>query len=163
MELTSLSLFLIKTFGYLGILGAGIISSATIFFPIPLYLIIFFSTSLGLNPLAVGLLAGLGNAVGELTGYFVGLGGTTFVEERKKKTPKFYFKFLRFFENYGFIVIFLAAFLPFPFDIVGMMSGAAKYDLKKFFIATFLGKSLKCLLIAYAGHFVLPAALSWLS
>ena len=60
-------------------------------------------------------------------------------------------------------MIFLAALFPFPFDIVGMMSGAAKYSLKKFFIATFLGKCLKCLLIAYAGYFVLPLTLSWLS
>ena len=159
-DFVSFGIFLVKSFSYAGIFLASFLSTSTIFFPFPLYLIIFFSASLGLNTLIVGLLSGLGSSLGELTGYFVGVGGGKLIENIKPS--KFVKRIVKYFDKYGFLVIFLAALLPFPFDIVGIMSGVAKYDIKKFLAATFLGKTIKSLLIAYAGYLVLPIVTSWL-
>lgn len=151
-------------FSYLAVFVVSMISTSTIFLPFPLYVIIFFAAGLGMHPFLVGLLAGLGSAVGELSGYFIGLGGR-YATERKvekkikaqeKKVPKLVKRFEGLFVKYGFWVIILAAALPFPFDFIGILSGASKYNINKFFVATAIGKIIKCLMIAYAGYLAIP-------
>jgi membrane protein DedA with SNARE-associated domain len=139
---------LLKSFGYFGIFLVSLISTSTIFLPAPLYLIIVLSSSLGMNPILIAFFSGLGMALGELTSYFIGLGGNKLIEEKHEKIIK---KFSNFFKRYGFIAISLAAFLPFPFDIVGICAGIGKYEIKKFLLATFIGKFFKALLLAFLG------------
>jgi len=141
---------LIKSLGYLGIFIVSLISTSTLFLPFPLYSIISVSTFLGMNPLLVSFISGLGMTIGEFTGYLVGSGSERLISKKHKKLIK---KFEKFFKKFGFLTISLAAFLPFPFDIVGILAGMGKYNIKKFFLATFVGKFLKALLIAYAGFF----------
>jgi membrane-associated protein len=155
---------LIVNFSYVAVFAISVLSSSTIFLPFPVYLVIFFASGLGLNPAIVGILAGLGSAIGEISGYLVGLGGMYIAKEegvekavkKKRLFSKFVKKFESLFERFGFWIIILTAFLPFPFDVIGMLSGATKYDMKKFLIATSIGKIAKCLLIAYAGYFAIP-------
>jgi membrane protein DedA with SNARE-associated domain len=79
-------------------------------------------------------------------------------EEKKKTFSGYLLKFGKVFKKYGFATIIVASFLPFPFDIVGILSGIGKYDIKKFFIGTAIGKTLRMLLIAYSGHLLIPYA-----
>jgi undecaprenyl-diphosphatase len=141
-------LFLVKPLGYIGIFLVSLISTSTLFLPVPLYLIIVASSALGMNPILVAFFSGLGMATGELTGYFIGLGGNLLMIKKHKKSIR---KFERFFKKFGFVAIFLAAFLPFPFDIVGISAGIGRYEIKKFLLATFLGKFLKALMLAFTG------------
>jgi membrane protein DedA with SNARE-associated domain len=141
-------LFFIKLLGYIGVFLVSAISTSTIFLPAPLYLIIVASSGLGMNPVLVAFFSGLGMAVGELTGYFIGLGGNLLMIKKHKKSIE---KFGKFFKKYGFIAISIAAFLPFPFDIVGISAGIGRYDIKKFLLATFIGKFLKALIFAFVG------------
>ncbi|HKZ45422.1 MAG TPA: VTT domain-containing protein [archaeon] len=157
---------LIVQFSYLAIFGISAIGTSTLFIPFPIDTIIIFAASgLGLHPLIVGISAGLGAAVGELTGYFIGAGGRFVIEEKKTKR-KLIGNFVSFmtglFKKYGEWVIPIAAFLPFPFDIVGILCGMSKYDMKKFFIATLIGKIARSILIAYVGYFVIPLFAGWL-
>ena len=147
---------LIVNFSYLGIFVASLISTSTIFLPFPLYAIVFLAVGLGLNPLVTAVVAGAGSAIGELTGYFLGEGGRVVIEQKKHKRSKLIGKFIKFFEKYGFATILATSFLPFPFDFVGILSGMSNYDLKKFLLATFIGKTGKILLISYAGYLVGP-------
>jgi len=147
---------LIIQLSYLGLFLAGLISSSSIFVGIPpLYVIVFFSQALHLNPVIASIAAGTGSAIGELTGYLVGLGGSVLI---KKKTKPL----VRFFKKYGFAAIAVTAFLPFPFDVVGILSGLSKYDVKKFLLATAIGKIAKCLLIAYTGSLITSYLSAWL-
>lgn len=152
---------LIVQFSYIGIFFISVISTSTLFVPFPAYTIIFFATGLGLDPLFTGLVSGIGSAVGELTGYLVGASGRYVIEKKKidsvvGKTVAF---FTKAFGRCGFWVILLVAFLPLPFDIIGTLAGVGKYDIKKFYVATMIGKIGKCMFIAYAGHFILPSIL----
>lgn len=147
---------LIINFSYLAVFGLSIIGTSTIFIPFPIYVIIFFAAGLGLNPLIVGVVAGLGSATGELTGYLIGIGGRHVIEEKKEKTPKMVRFFTKLFKRFGFLVIAVTSFLPFPFDFIGILSGVSNYDIKKFYIAVTLGKIAKCVLIAYAGYISVP-------
>ena len=87
-------------------------------------------------------------ALGELTSYFIGLGGNNLMKEKYKKAVK---RFEKFFKKYGFISIVVTAFIPFPFDIVGISAGIARYDIKKFLLAVFIGRFFKALLLALLG------------
>lgn len=154
---------LILQFSYLAVFIVSIISTSTIFVPFPIYVIIFFAAGLGLHPFMVGVFAGLGSAIGEMFGYLIGIGGRYVAEEKvvlektkKKRTSKFVRKFEKLFKSYGFWVIMITSFLPFPFDFIGILSGASKYDIKKFYIGVSVGKIAKCLLIAYAGYLTIP-------
>ncbi|MCC5994504.1 MAG: VTT domain-containing protein [Candidatus Aenigmarchaeota archaeon] len=140
--------FLLKSFGYLGIFFISLISASTVFLPTPLYLVIFLSSIYGMNPVLIAFFSGLGMTFGELTSYFIGLGGSKLLEKKHKKSIK---KFENFFKKYGFLAISITAFLPFPFDIVGISAGIGKYEVKKFLIATFIGKFFKAFLLALIG------------
>jgi len=141
--------FLLKSFGYFGIFLVSLISASTIFLPLPLYLIIVAASAIGMNPFLVALSSAIGMAVGELTSYFIGLGGNKLLEKRHKKGMK---NFERFFKKYGFVAIVITAFIPFPFDIVGISAGLGRYEIKKFLLAVFVGRFFKAILLALLGY-----------
>jgi membrane protein DedA with SNARE-associated domain len=155
----------ILEFSYLAVFLVSLIGTSTLFIPFPFDSIIVFAASgLGLNPVLVGVFAGLGAATGELSGYFVGAGGRVVIGDRKPRY-KFLEKFIDFFtslfKKYGLWIIPIFAFLPFPFDIVGILCGMAKYDVKKFWAAVATGRILRAIMIAYLGHMILPSFTQW--
>ena len=158
---------LVTAFGYLGVFIASILGSATVILPMPLFLLIFFAGSI-LNPFLVGIIAGVGSAIGELVAYAVGFGGRKIVDKKKVKLKKQGLgKWFRrgqawMHKRGGFLVIFLFAATPLPDDVIGIICGSIKYDLKKFFIATLLGKILLSLGIAYAGYYSMGWVLGYI-
>ena len=148
----------VAQFSYLGVFLLSIASTSTIFFPLPLYAVEFLIAGLGLNPLLLGISAGIGSGIGELTGYFVGVGGRQVLGPKIHRELKKWMAFKELFKKYGFFVIILTALLPFPFDIIGILSGVGNYDIKKFLLATIIGKTIKTTAIAYAGFIAIPYA-----
>jgi membrane protein YqaA with SNARE-associated domain len=146
---------LVHAFGYLGVFLSALIGSASIILPVPSFIFVVAAGSV-LNPLAVGIIAGAGAALGELIGYFLGVGirlGKKKLAKNKKegrweKTIKSWFS-----RKLGFFVIVVFAATPLPDDIVGIFCGFAKYDIKKYFIAVLIGKLILCLALAYSGYF----------
>ncbi len=132
--------------GYPGIFLISLISSATVFLPLPGFAVVF-AMGAYLNPVLVGIAAGVGSGIGEITGYLAGYAGHDAVgRTRAYKSHK------RQIEKYGAPAIFALAFLPNPvFDLAGVASGAVKMKWWKFLAATILGKTLRYILVAYAG------------
>ena len=140
-------------FGYLGIFLASLIGSASILLPLPASLITFTFGAI-LNPLIVGIVAGTGSAIGELTSYFVGAAGGKIVKKKKHDNKKLFMNIKkRFSRKPGFLLIVLFAVTPFVFDIMGIFCGIIRYDIKKFFLGTLIGKILLNIAIAYAGFY----------
>ncbi len=152
---------LLQTYGYLGIFAASLISSASVVLPVPFFIIIPIAVQF-LDPLLVGIAAGIGAAIGELTSYLVGVGGNRVASWKKKKgIGKLIEKAEEWYETHGgFFVTFIFAVLPLPFDFVGILCGMMKYDVKKYFIATLLGKLLKYVFLAYAAFYGINFILS---
>lgn len=140
--------------GYLGIFGISILGTATIFFIIPIDAVIFTSGGY-LNPVLAGLIAGLGSAIGELSAYYVGRAGRKIIELKGKRS-KVFSKAEKMFHKYGFWTIPIFAFSPLPMDIIGLVCGGAKYNVKKFLIGTIMGKIPRALILAIAGGYAAP-------
>jgi len=133
-------------YGYLGIFLLSILGNSTIIIPAPVFLTALIGGSV-FNPLLVGVISALGATIGELTGYFAGYGSKVLVKEGKISK-----RIDQWMKKGGFLTIFVLAAIPNPFfDLAGITAGFINYPLKKFSLATFLGKTIKFVLIAVAG------------
>ena len=135
--------------GYLGVFIINLLSSATLFVPAPGFIAV---AALGgvLNPWLVGIAAGAGASLGETTGYLAGIGGKAVLEDRP-----IYQRLHRWIERYGPFAIFVMAALPNPlFDIGGLIAGMMGMPIWQFVLATFLGKSVRFIVIAIGGSLV---------
>ena len=57
-----------------------------------------------------------------------------------------------FMKKNGFLTIFILAIIPNPFfDLAGVFAGFTGYPLKRFILATILGKTIKFVLLALLG------------
>jgi membrane protein YqaA with SNARE-associated domain len=128
----------VGNWGYLGVFVVTFIATASFILPIP-YLLIVARAGMYLNPMVLTLVAGLAGALGELTGYIVGVSGRDLIAR-----GKWYEKANHLMVTYGFWCVAFFAFVPNPFfDAIGFAAGVLRYPLWKFVLACFLGKSLK--------------------
>jgi membrane protein YqaA with SNARE-associated domain len=139
-------------FGYLGAFVISLLGSATILVPVPGWAVVG-ALSKTLDPLLLGVLAGAGSAIGELTAYLFGNGFAQIVLEKRKKDFEKYGQMIR--EN-DFWAIFVLSFLPNPlFDVAGLAAGAAKVHWARFLLFCALGRVLRFILFGYAGSLIL--------
>lgn len=137
-------------YGYLGVFIISALSSATLFIPAPGWAVVIAMSTI-LNPIYVGLVAGIGSAFGELTGYMVGDGALD-ITGRKK-----YEKFLVWMQKNDTIAILVFSFLPNPFfDIAGIAAGAAKVPVWRYVLFCAIGRSLRYVLLAWLTVQFLP-------
>lgn len=144
----------LAAFGYPGVAILMFLTSSTIVLPAPGFAaVLVFGTVW--NPLLVGIAAGLGAATGELTGYLLGVGGSTMLDVKHGKNWAMISSWL---EKRGAIAILLLAATPNPFfDIGGMVAGSVGYPLRNFWFYCFVGKTIKYVALAYLSS----GAASW--
>ena len=140
--------------GYPGVFFLSFLGSVSMVLPIP-GLISACGLSVILNPFAIGVLSGVGETLGELSGYAVGYGGGSIVEKRR-----LYQRVKTWMERRGVLVLFLVSAIPNPiFDVVGIAAGAVRFPLQQFLATVLAGKLVKGLLVAYTcfyGYSQLP-------
>ncbi len=138
----------LQAHGYLGAFIISVLGSLIPFLPVP-YLIPIVLMSKVLDPLILGIAAGVGGALGKITSYMLGRFGRRFLsEERRKKTATLG----KAIEKYGVIAVFLFALTPLPDDVVYIPVGLTELSLVKFMIANMLGKIVLSWIVAYAGR-----------
>jgi membrane protein YqaA with SNARE-associated domain len=138
----------LAAYGYPGIFLLSILANATIVLPAP-GLALVFAFAGKLSWVGVGLAAGAGATLGELSGYLTGFSGQAIIENKG-----LYQRLEGYMKRYGPLTITLLAFLPLPiFDLAGVAAGAGRMHVLKFLGWCFLGKLPKMLLIAYAGAY----------
>jgi len=150
MDFVSLAAGLSGPFGYVVLFFLVLALSASLFLPVPVFAVIVAAASV-LDPFWVGVIAGIGSAIGELSGYFIGVGGEK-VLERKEKEGAIYKKSKEVFKKYGFWGIVAVTIFPLTLiDFMGLIAGALRYGWKKFLLAAIIGKIPRYLIVAYAG------------
>ena len=135
-------------FGYLGVFMISFIGSASVIFPVPYTIVIFFLGGV-LDPLFVAISGGLGSALGEFSGYVLGYYGRKIVSEERRRKMDY---MLRIFEKHGPITIFLFALTPLPDDLLFIPLGVMRYPFFRAFIPGLLGKILMTFILAYSGQ-----------
>ena len=175
-----------RRYGYWGALFISVLGGITIV-PAPSFLVIF---TLGhvLDPLRIGAISGIGEAVGGITVYLTGAGGKNiwsrfyskdqFVYDEvnasfQRITPQpkgFRAKYQQFYhwvekqmQRRGSIAIFAsAAVIMGPYYPVGLAAGSLRIGLKKFFLLSWAGKTVKGMAVAFAGYFGLQVLTNWI-
>jgi len=132
--------------GYPGIFLVSLLANATIVLPAPSIFLVF-SMGGALPFYWVGLSAGVGEALGELTGYTLGVSGRAVIEKRET-----YERLRRWMQRRGALTVFVLSTIPNPIvDLAGIAAGSLRYPLWRFLLFCWLGKTIKSLAIAWAG------------
>lgn len=143
----------LSSLGYLGAFLMAWIGSTTVLLPIP-HLAFTFTMGSVLVPWWIGLCAGFGDSLGELWGYVAGYAVEDLVD-RWKVYPRIEGWVLK----HGMLTIFLMGVVPMPlFDMAGMAAGATGMPVWKFYLATLSGKTIKAIVMAWAGYY----GIAWL-
>ncbi|MFH2106680.1 MAG: VTT domain-containing protein [Candidatus Micrarchaeota archaeon] len=141
-----------EQFGYAGVFIVSMLSSATLFIPAPGWAIVIAMAGV-LNPYIVGIVAGIGSALGETTGYIAGSGAEKMIHDEKLKKHR---KYLEMIKKNDIPAIFILAFIPNPlFDIAGIAAGGLGISLPRFLFSCALGRIARYILLAYLGTFAL--------
>jgi uncharacterized membrane protein YdjX (TVP38/TMEM64 family) len=135
-------------FGYPGIFLIALFANATILLPAPGVAIIYAMGAI-FNPLGVGLAAGTGGAIGELSGYLAGFSGQSVIER-----TDVYDRITPWVKKYGGWAILVLSAIPNPFfDVAGIAAGIVKMPIHTFLVFTWIGQLIKMLTFALAGKY----------
>ena len=143
-------------YGYLGVFVISLAGAMSIIVPVPDTIVVFTLAGLKIGggwvfaPLLIALAATLGGAIGEVSGYLLGLSSKKVITGKYKKNVDF---LVKLFNKFGAIAIFAFALTPLPDDIVFIPLGASRYNPLKAFTAGLSGKLLLSLAVAYGGRF----------
>jgi membrane protein YqaA with SNARE-associated domain len=130
-------------FGLLVLFGLAALSTATLILPAPGLALTAIAGSAG-DPIVVGVVAGLGQAVGELTGYAAGWSGRSLLPNNPATA-----RLSGWLSRRGVIVVFVLAVVPNPlFDVAGILAGAMRMPIGHYLAAAALGKIVKNVIIA---------------
>jgi membrane protein YqaA with SNARE-associated domain len=136
-----------ERYGYPGIFVLSLLSSATIIVPAPGLAVVSMMGSV-LNPFAVGLCAGAGDALGELTGYLAGYSGRAIIEDQAQ-----YERVVKWTRKFGLWVILVLSIIPNPlFDLAGIAAGTLKIPVRHFLMVCWIGKTVKTIVFALGGR-----------
>lgn len=176
MAMVGLSVFLVYNWkyvvrlehhGYAGLFLISLLAGSPVPVPTPSTVLTFTLGSL-LNPLFVGLAAGLGNTIGNASIYYTGRAGLKFFADFNKpggRISRFLggrsiSKILNSRSPGELAIVFSLYLYPIPVATPMILAmGAARYSFSTFLIVCCVGKIVQGLLFAYLGHFGLGSLL----
>ena len=145
---------------YASVFGISLLANMTIIAPVPFAVAIMIAAARDFNPVLVALSAATGGTIGELSGYYAGrLGKKIAISDGifGQKTVE------RWIKKYGIWAVTVMAFQPIiPFDVGGLVAGAAGMPIRKFLPALWVGKFPKYVILTYAGLGVINFLPKWL-
>ena len=138
--------------GYLGLTIVSFFGSLVPFVPIPSFVLVA-TMAVGdqFDIHALALIAAVTSTVAKQIIFYVSYGGRKIISEKTKKRMK---PFQKLVKRYGGSAAFFAAATPIPDDLVYIPLGLAKYNPKRFFIATLLGKVVLYYVIVLISHYM---------
>jgi uncharacterized membrane protein YdjX (TVP38/TMEM64 family) len=147
----------LQGYGYTGAFVISVLLNATIIIPVSAMAIISSMGAVLSSPLLVGLVGGIGAGIGEMTGYIAGRSGRDLLAK-----SKMYNRVEGWVKRWGWIAIFVLSIFPLFFDVVGIIAGAMRMPVWKFFLACWLGRTISYVVVAYLGS-VIFQAIPWMS
>ena len=156
--------------GYFGLFLISLLAGSPIPIPTPSMILTFTLGSL-LNPVLVGTVSGLGNAIGYALIYLTGRGGLQFLPNFDVSNSGIgrFLKKIRMSRmldspnRTGVVAVFLLSIYPNPvFTPMVLGMGATRFSFMKFFLPCWAGKTVMTMLLAFLGYFGLRSLLHFL-
>ena len=119
-------------------LGFSAFISATLF-PMGSEALFLYDLHIGLNPAILLLSATIGNVLGSVLSYYLGLKGEDYLVEKKLLKAQQVKKYKVAFEQYGGYLLLLS-WLPLIGDVFPFMAGILHYNVKKFVLLVTIAK-----------------------
>jgi membrane protein YqaA with SNARE-associated domain len=121
--------------------------SATLF-PLGSEALLIYDIKQGYNLYLLIFIATLGNSLGAVINYFLGLKGEEYLVKKNLIKEKYIIKSKYYFDKYGgFSLLF--SWLPIIGDPITFIAGTLKYDFKKFLILVVIAKFSRYLFLAW--------------
>lgn len=120
--------------------------SATLF-PLGSEALLVYDIKQGYNIYFLLLFATLGNSLGSVINYFLGLKGEEYLLKKSLLKEEYIIKSKNYFDKYGSFSI-LFSWLPIVGDPITFVAGILKYDFKKFLILVIVAKFSRYLFLA---------------
>jgi membrane protein DedA with SNARE-associated domain len=138
--------------GYIALSLVSFFGSLIPFVPIPSFVVLA-TMAVGdtFNLHILAILAAVTATLAKQIIFYVSYGGGRIISEKTRKRMK---PFERLVKKYGGAVAFVAAATPIPDDLVYIPLGLAKYNPRRFFLATLSGKLVLSYIIVLTAHFV---------
>ena len=138
--------------GYIGLTLVSFFGSLIPFVPLPSFLLLA-TMSVGdqFNLHVLALISAVTATGAKVIVFSVSYGGRRIIGEKSRKRMR---PFERLVKRYGAGAAFFAAATPMPDDLIYVPLGLAKYNPKKFFIATLTGKIVLSYVIVFVSHYM---------
>ena len=138
---------------YLVIFAVTLASNISIIAPVFIYISLMIAAAKFLDPVLVALVASVAGALGEISGYYAGYLGKRIAQV--ENLPG-YQRLVGWMERHGMLAIYLMSLQPIlPFDVAGLVAGAARMPLWKFLLPCWGGRFPKYLVACLVGPAVL--------
>ena len=138
--------------GYLGLAIISFFGSLVPFVPIPSFvLLVTMSVGTQFDIHILAIIAAFTATAAKQIIFYISYGGRRIISEKTKKRMK---PFQKLVKRYGGSAAFVAAATPIPDDLVYIPLGLAKYNPRRFFVATLLGKLVLFYVIVLISHYM---------
>lgn len=141
-------------YGYLGAFVSAFIGSISFVIVFPYTIIVFFLAVRGLDPFALGILMGLGAALGQMSGYLIGLWGAHFVQSKRPETYDALGRIVNYRPGFVQWLVFFVAVLPLPDDVLLVPLGILRYSWWRILIPVLAGKMISGIVVTYSSRFI---------
>ena len=152
-------------FAYLGVFLVNLISTSTLFVPVPgitaaANVLIITEASDARFPWLIGALGGAGMAIGEFTAYYAGVLGTHAATTHGLTVPARFeplaqrvsSMITRLMDRWGTLTLFALAAIPDPvFELAAVTAGSVRMPVRRFFAAVLAGCMVRGVSLAYLG------------
>ena len=137
--------------GYLGLTIVSFFGSLIPFVPIPSFILVAtMAAGEQFDIHVLVLIAAITSTAAKQIIFYASYGGRKIISEKTKKRMK---PFQKLVKRYGGSAAFVAAATPIPDDLVYIPLGLAKYNPKRFFVATLSGKIVLFYVIVLISHY----------
>ncbi len=137
--------------GYIGLTLVSFFGSLIPFVPLPSFLLLA-TMSVGdqFDLHVIALISAFTATGAKIIVFSVSYGGRRIIGEKSRKRMR---PFERLVKKYGAAAAFFAAATPMPDDLIYVPLGLAKYNPKRFIVATLAGKIVLSYIIVFASHY----------
>lgn len=144
--------------GLMGMFILSVAANATVFINIPYSSVAVLLAGLGLSPILIALVAGVGAMIGEVVDYLIGVGSGKFISRGREKLFGDIRRLLDHKRYLAPLMIFIFGALPIPDYILLVPLGVIRYSFWKMVLAMTAGKIVQNFYFALLGKYSIGVA-----